>query len=207
MTDDSPYPPEEQDLLERLAALPPVPPRHDAAARFATRRRHASVTSPARRWPWPLAIAATLALILGAGWYRERQVRLTERAAMHERFARAMQDLSAATRYLAISTVTDSVTPDSAMIGALQHALLHDASTSVRVAAAEALGRIADPAAFVALARLALATEESPFVHAVMLRTAAGFDSTRRHQMAALLLGREDLDPVLRAQAEGALVP
>ena len=80
--------------------------------------------------------------------------------------------------------------------------LLSDSNTNVRVAAAEALGRIADPAALRDAAEQSMPTEPSPFVQAALLTAAARLPAADRAALVAALLSRRDLDPIVRAEAE-----
>ena len=72
----------------------------------------------------------------------------------------------------------------------------------MRVAAAEALGRIADPVALRDAAEQSMPTERSPFVQAALLAAAARLPRAERTALVTTLLTRHDLDPVVRAEAE-----
>ncbi len=109
-----------------------------------------------------------------------------------------------ARRVQAIGAASISQARDSRIliVAALTESLLSDSSANVRVAAAEALSRIADPAALRDAAEQSLPTERSPFVQAALLAAAARLPLAERAALVTTLLMRHDLDPVVRAEAK-----
>ena len=204
MIEDSEFDNDERAMLGALAQLPPVEPPGDIRERFRDRIETERVVGPGpRRWvTW--ALAAALVLTIGGGWWIDRAREARDVAALRIQLGVALQDLSAARRVQAITTVGNSKSIDSRMliVAALTASLLSDSSTNVRVAAADALGRIADPAALRDAAEQSLPTEPSPFVQAAVLSAAARLPARERVTLVASLLARRDLDPTVRAEAE-----
>jgi len=204
MTADTEFDQDERAALDALAQLPPIEPPGDIRERFRERAKtERSVGAGPRRWvTWGLA--AAVVLTIGGGWLVDRTSEARDLTAVRAQLTVALQDLSAARRVQAITTVGNSRSTDSRMliVAALTASLLSDSSTNVRVAAAEALGRIADPAALRDAAEQSLPTEPSPFVQAAVLSAAAHLHAAERAKLVASLLARRDLDPTVRAEAE-----
>ncbi len=192
---------DERGLLRALAELPPIDAPPDLPARFRARLRAERVPAVApRRWV-TIALAASLVVALGGGWWLDRQRREAEVGQLRAELALALKDLSAATRMQAIATAERKGTHDDGVADALVDALLHDPSTNVRLAAAQALAIVGSPATFARGAGLAFASEQSPFVQAVLLDASRRLSPAARASLLRILLARPDLDADLRAQA------
>lgn len=201
MTDD--ITPEDEALLADLGRLPRPEPPADLAARFRERVRAAQREDGARfarRW-LPVALAAGLVLTLASGWWIERRRHTDERTALRAALTTALADLSAARRLQAITRVGTEPVRDDAVIGALTQALLSDPNTNVRVAAAEALGRVASREALTDATARALASEASEFVQMALVQSSARLDLPARRQAVRPLLERNDIDPAIRREA------
>ena len=153
------------------------------------------------RAPLLVALAATLALIAGAGWWHERQLRLTEEVKMQGELTSALQSLSTGTRLTAIDATVRDGRGGDAVEQALVTALLNDPSTNVRMAAAEALGRIARPATIRKAVTQALSGERSPFVQMSLLTATERLSGPDRRAAIAPLLTRGDVDPMVASDA------
>ncbi len=188
---------DDEALFAALAGLPERRVPENLAASF--RQRLTAMPSPRRGFRRVVIVgaAAMLLLAIGAGWWHERLLRLEESAQLHTQLATALQSLSDATRLRAINaTVTDGE-HGSVVEQALVTALLTDQSTNVRMAAAEALGRIARPAALGQAVRRALAQENSPFVQMTLLETTNRLAPRERRSAIAPILTREHIDPMV----------
>jgi HEAT repeat protein len=200
MIDDA-EPVEDRELFAALAAMPwPEPPAslaHDFRAR-ARRMAH-----PPHRWRFPLmlGLAAALLLMVSFGWLQEHRSRLREGAALQRQFAGAMQSVSAGARLTAIAAAVREHPGADDVERALVAALLTDQSASVRVAAAEALGRIGKPATLAPTLRHALALETSPFVQVAMLHATDRLSVADRRGAVQQFLNRTDLDESVRSEA------
>jgi hypothetical protein len=204
MNSDTELSPEERATLDALAQLPPIEPPGDIRERFRERAATEHAVGPApRRWI-TVGLVAALVLALGGGWWVDRAREERDRATLREELTTALQDLSAARRVQAIGAASSSPIGDSRIliVAALTESLLSDSSTNVRVAAAEALGRIADPVALRDAAEQSMPTERSPFVQAALLAAATRLPLAERAALVTTLLTRHDLDPVVRAEAE-----
>ena len=195
---------EDRPLLDALGALPWPQPPASLARDFHARAHRARRDRQRWRMPAALALAALLLLVLSAGWLREHRARLREGAALHQQFAVAMQSVSTGERLTAIAVATRQA-PAGDVERALVAALLTDQSANVRVAAAEALGRIASPATLAPALRHALALERSPFVQVAMLRATARLSAADRREAVQELLSRRDVDQSVRDDANSRL--
>jgi hypothetical protein len=198
---DASEPAGDDALFDVLGELPPrkVPPGLELSfrRRLARERMRHVVRHPALI----IGIAAALILVVGAGWLHERQLRLDEAHQMENQLATALQSLSTGARLQAIdATVRDGQHGD-AVEQALIAALLGDPNTNVRMAAAEALGRIARPAALRQAVGRALAAEKSPFVQMTLLNTAGQLPMADRRAAISPLLARGDIDPMVTSDA------
>lgn len=193
MTDDI-NPPEDRALFEALKAIPrPVPPPAMASEFRARTRIDSTVAHSGRRWLL-VAIAALLLLAVGGAWWLKGAD--TARA-----LATALRTSPAPSRVQAIASIDSMSGANGRIVSALTTALLTDSSTNVRVAAAEALGRIATPSAFRDAARRSIQNDSSPFVQAALLTAISRLPEQDRVALLRALLARTDLDPVLRAEA------
>ena len=188
-------------LFDALDSLPPraAPPGLELSfrRRLARERSRQVVRHPALI----IGIAAALILVVGAGWLHERQLRLDDAHQIEGQLATALQSLSTGARLQAIdATVRDGQHGD-AVEQALIAALLGDPNTNVRMAAAEALGRIARPAALRQAVGRALAAEKSPFVQMTLLNTAGQLPMADRRAAISPLLARSDIDPMVSSDA------
>lgn len=188
-------------IFAALAALPPRPVPPGLAASF--RRRLAR-----ERWRRPRAplglvtgMAATLILAAGAGWWHERQLRIDDARHLHSELTSALQSLSAGMRLQAIDAAAREGQHGDAVDAALIIALLSDPNTNVRVAAAEALGRIARPDVLRQAVRRALVAETSPFVQMTLLNVAGRLPMADRRTAFTPLLVRGDIDPMVSSDA------
>ena len=189
------------DIWHAIGSLPPraAPPDLEAAFRVRLAREPRRRTFP--RAPLFIALAATLALVAVAGWWHERQLRLEESAKLHNELIAALQSLSTGTRLTAIDATVRDGRGGDAVEEALVTALLNDPSTNVRMAAAEALGRIARPATIRRAVSQALGGERSPFVQMSLLGATERLSATDRRAAIAPLLGRVDVDPMVASDA------
>lgn len=188
-------------LFRALGELPPraVPPGLGLSfrRRLVRERTRRVVRHPALI----VGIAAALILVVGAGWLHERQLRLDDARQMENQLTTALQSLSTGARLQAIdATVRDGQHGD-AVEQALIAALLGDPNTNVRMAAAEALGRIARPAVLRQAVGRALAAEKSPFVQMTLLNTAGQLPMAERRAAISALLTRGDVDPLVTNDA------
>lgn len=200
MTVDHDIDPDDERWLAALGALPPLAPPADLADRFARRVRAASAPTPSRRW-WPVALAAGLAALFATGWAIDHHQRQREVATLRGELATALTSLSAATRLEAVTAAGTANVRDAQIVAALTRTLLADSSENVRVAAADALGALAEHGAIAAAAERAFAAEDSPFVQAALLRSCARLDVATRRRVLAPLLRRADLVPTVRGEA------
>ena len=202
MTFDTELSPEERATLDALAQLPPIEPPGDIRERFRERAATEHAVGPAPRWWITVGLAAALVLAVGGGWWVDRAREERKVAALSAQLTTALHDLSAMSRYRAVTAAGQSHITDARIVAALTTSLLSDSSTNVRVAAAEALGRIAAPSALFDAARESVRRESSPFVQAAVLTAIAGLPAASRTALLQELLSRNDLDPLVRAQAE-----
>jgi HEAT repeats len=193
MTED-PNPLEDRALFGALKAIPrPVPPT-TMASEFREQTQVEPVAGRSNRLRLLVGIAALLLFAFGGAWWREaRQI---------EKLQTAVARLSVTSRYEWIAAVADSGAADSRIVAALTKALLSDSSTNVRVAAAEALGRIATPTALRDAATRSIRSDSSPFVQAALLGAMTRLAPGDRATLIHILLSRPDLDPVVRSEAE-----
>ena len=198
MIDELEFDNEERELLGALAQLSPIGPPGDIRERFRERAETERAVGPGpRRWV-TVALAAALVLTIGGGWWIDRG---HEQRAI-EKLQMAVARLSVTSRYEWATAVADSGAGDSPVVAALTKALLSDSSTNVRVAAAEALGRIATPATLRTAAERSIRSDSSPFVQAALLGAMTRLTAGDRATLIHILLSRPDLDPVVRAEAE-----
>jgi hypothetical protein len=187
-----------------FAVLAELPPREAPAGLELSFRRRLARERTQRLIRYPamiVGIAAALILVVGAGWLHERQLRLDDARRIESQLAAALQSLSTGTRLQAIdATVRDGQHGD-AVEQALITALLSDPNTNVRMAAAEALGRIARPEALRQAVGRALAAETSPFVQMTLLNTAGQLPIADRRAAISPLLARGDVDPMVTNDA------
>ena len=191
---DEPNPPEDRALFDALKAIPRPPVPATMAREFRAQARVEPTLGRSRRLHLLIAIAALLLLAVGGAWWQEQR----DVAKLQATVAR----LSVTSRYEWATAVADSGTPDARVVAALTTALLSDSSTNVRVAAAEALGRIASPATLRRAAERSIRSDSSPFVQAALLGAMTRLSPDDRATLIRLLLSRPDLDPVVRSEAE-----
>jgi predicted kinase len=189
---------DDDSLLAALRRLPPVQPTIGLRAEFAKRARLTSRRHVAR---WPLAIAAGLSLILGAGWWQERTAREAEVLALRTELEAAILDVSAARRLVAMNSVTRAGVADGAMITTLTRLALFDESPSVRIAAIEAITAVASVSELATVVNQSLAKEHSALVQSVLLQATSHLDAPERTRALDAFLSRRDLDPIVRADA------
>ena len=192
----------DQRLVEALKHLAPVPRPADLPEQFRNRLRAERMAGPAWR-PWLIAaIAATLFLAIGGAWWFGRTSDRAEVSQLRAQLVDALNGASAPRRYEAINVAGKSTIRDQQVVDALTRALLTDPNTNVRVAAAEALGRVADSRSLVTAAAQSFGTERSPFVQTELLRSIDRLDSAERKRVVAALLVRRDIDASVRVDAE-----
>jgi HEAT repeat protein len=191
----------DDQLLHALSELPAIEPASDIAERFHDQAAaHAVRFVAPSRW-WTVALAAALVLAIGSGWWIDRQHQAAAIVRLQSDLAIAMKSQSAVTRTQAITVAGESGAHDDAVSRALVDALVHDPNANVRVAAAEALGRIGTSATLTAVAREAVASERSPFVQAALLDVARRMSSSDRQALLRAMLAQPDLDQSLRDEA------
>jgi len=188
-------------LVTALASLPRRPAQPRLAESFQRRLATESATRPRISRAMIVGLAALLVLAVGMGWWRERQLRLDEALKAQGQLATALQSVSTGARMAAIdATVRDGQRGD-AVEQALITALLTDPNTNVRMAAAEALGRVARPDVLRQAVRRALVAESSPFVQTALLHVAQRLAVADRRAAIAPLLVRSDIDPMVSSDA------
>jgi hypothetical protein len=201
MTDEPDLSESERMLLDALTQLPPVPRPADLHERFRERVRTERIVGAAWR-PWVItAIAAMLVLTLGSAWWIDRTHHVAEVSQLRAQLMDALNGASAPRRFEAINVAGNSALRDQQVVDALTHALLTDPNTNVRVAAAEALGRVADSRSLAAAAERSFGREASPFVQTELLRSIDRFDAAERRRIVSPLLGRRDIDASVRSDA------
>jgi hypothetical protein len=204
MTDDQNLSDTDERLLEALKHLPAVPRPDDLHEQFRNRMRTERIVGAAWR-PWVVtAIAATLVLALGSGWWIDRAHHAAEVSQLRAQLIDALNGTSAPRRFEAINVAGNSNLRDQQVVDALTHALLTDPNTNVRVAAAEALGRVADSRSLIAAAEQSFGRERSPFVQTELLRSVNRLGAEARRHAVAALLTRGDIDPSVRVDATAA---
>jgi hypothetical protein len=115
---------------------------------------------------------------------------------MQDELASALQSLSTGTRLQAINAAASNGQHNDAIEHALITALLTDPNTNVRMAAAEALGRIARPDVLRQAVGRALTAEKSLFVQMTLLNIAGQLPMAERRAAITPLLDRVDIDPL-----------
>ncbi|HEX3926674.1 MAG TPA: HEAT repeat domain-containing protein [Gemmatimonadales bacterium] len=201
MTHDPALFDEDEATLAALAGLSPLEPPGDLRERFRLRAAAHLAAPRRRRWWIPAVLAALLVLGVGAAWWNNWQQHHAEVTALRAELNNALNDLSAARRLEAINTAGSSTIRDDRVVEVLTHALLTDPNTNVRVAAAEALGHVANARALTLAAERSFGRETSPFVQAVLLTSTERLSPEERGQVLVALLARRDLDPLVRAAA------
>ncbi len=197
---------DDAEVLEALAALPLIEPPADLVHSFRGRLDARRPGGRKRSMRLVAGIAALLVIIPAAGWWHERQLRIGESQALQSKLDVALQSLSAATRLQAINATVTDTAHGEAIEQALVTALLTDQSTSVRMAAAEALGKVAPPEALSLAVRRALAQENSPFVQMKILSATTRLSVDERRGAITPLLTREHIDPMVISDARSRLV-
>jgi hypothetical protein len=205
MNSDTELSPDERATLDALAQLPPIEPPGDLRERFRERAATERAVGPApRRWI-TVGFAAALVLALGGGWWVDRARQERELDKVRTELATALSSLSAVTRLQAITVAGNSHTSDARIVAALTTSLLTDGSANVRVAAANALGRVADPNSLASAVTQSVGRETSPFVQAAVLSAIATLPQQDRLRLLRQMLSRADLDPQIRAEAEARI--
>jgi hypothetical protein len=189
---------DDDSLLAALRRLPPVQPTIGLRAEFAKRARLTSRRHVAR---WPLAIAAGLSLILGAGWWQERTAREQQVRALRTELEAAIQDVSAARRLVAIRRSVVFGVADSALVQMLAQLLIADDIPNVRLEAARAIGRLGAGSSVADILRQSVGSEESPFVQSELLVVIQGMDQSERDALLRVFQDRSGVDPLIRAEA------
>jgi hypothetical protein len=201
MTDDENLSDTDHRVLESLKHLPAVPRPDDLHEQFRERMRAERIVGSAWR-PWIItAIAATLVLALGSGWWIDRAHHISEVSQLRAQLIDALNGTSAPRRFEAINVAGNSSLRDQQVVDALTHALLTDPNTNVRVAAAEALGRVADLHSLAEAAERSFGREGSPFVQTELLRSVDRLDPVERKRVVSALLSRRDIDASVRVDA------
>jgi HEAT repeat protein len=201
MIDDSTLSEKDRALLDALKHLPPVPRRADLADQFRDRLRTERIAGPVWR-PWLItAIAAMLVLAIGGGWWLGRRSDRAEVSQLRAQLSDALDGASAPRRFEAINVAGKSSVRDQQVVDALTRALLADPNTNVRVAAAEALGRVADNQSLASAAAQSFGKERSPFVQAELLRSISRLNVADRRRIVEPLLVRSDVDSSVRLDA------
>lgn len=195
--DDGP----DADVRNAIGNLPPRAAPPELATAFRVRLAREPRRRTLARAPLLIAIAVTVALVAGAGWWHERQSRFTEETRMQGELMAALRSLSTGARLTAIDVTVRAGRGGNGVEDALVTALLNDPSTNVRVAAAEALGHIARPATIRKAVTQALAGERSPFVQMSLLTATERLSAPDRRAAIAPLLGRRDVDPIVASDA------
>lgn len=192
---------EDHAVLKALAALPLRPAPSGLARSFSHRLVREYPNRPTVRWWLMTGLAALLIVVVGAGWWHERRLRLDDAWQMQRQLTSALQNLSTGARLQAIDATVRAGQHGDAVEGALITALLSDPNTNVRMAAAEALGRIARPDVLRKAVRRALALENSPFVQMTLLSAAGRLPVAERRAAITPLLVRADIDPLVSSDA------
>ena len=201
MTDDPNLSDADRRLLEALKHLPAVPRPDDLHEQFRDRVRTERIVGHAWR-PWLVtAIAATLVVAIGSGWWIDRAHHDMEVSQLRAQLIDALNGTSAPRRFEAINVAGNSSLRDQQVVDALTRALLADPNTNVRVAAAEALGRVADPRSLANAATRSFGKERSPFVQTELLRSIRRLNVADRRRIVAPLLVRSDVDSSVRLDA------
>ncbi len=201
MTNDENLSDTDRRVLDALKQLPAVPRPDDLHEQFRDRVRTERIVGPAWR-PWLItAIAATLVLALGSGWWIDRAHHESEVSQLRAQLIDALNGTSAPRRFEAINVAANSDLRDQQVVDALTRALLTDPNTNVRVAAAEALGRVADLHSLAQAAERSFGREGSPFVQTELLRSLDRLDPADRRRVVSALLMRRDIDASVRIDA------
>lgn len=191
---------EDTELLGALQQLPPhrTPPGMIVAFRRRVVREHG------RRIGWPVVaagIAAMLFVISTGAWWHDHQMLSRQAVESHDQLNLALQSISAGARLDAINATVRSGRHGDAVEQALIKALLDDPNTSVRIAAADALGKVARPSVLGQAVRRSLAAENSPFVQASLLNSIGQLPISERRAAITPLLVRGDVDPMIMNDA------
>jgi hypothetical protein len=188
-------------LVTALASLPLRPAPPGVAESFRRRLAQERTTRPLLSRRMIIGIAATLLLAVSAGWWHERQLRLDDGVRAESQLAAALQNVSTGARMAAIDATVRDGRHGDAVEQALITTLLSDPNTNVRMAAAEALGRVARPDVLRQAVRRALIAESSPFVQTTLLHVAERLPAADRRGAIAPLLVRTDIDPMVSSDA------
>lgn len=199
---DEPTLPEDRALFDALARLPKPHPPAAMARAFRARVRAEPPVDHARRLQLIVAIAALLLLAILAAWQVDRAREGRKVDNLRAELVTALTMRPDPTRFQAITVIGNSRVSDDRITAALTTALLTDANVNVRVAAAEALGRIATPSALRSAAERSMRSDASPFVQAALLAATTRLPQKDRAAVLRALLARPDLDSVVRAEAE-----
>jgi hypothetical protein len=170
-------------------------------------------------WPanpaWQVAIAAMcLAAGLGAGAYLERgHGERDEVAQLREEVANTkemvalsmLQQQSATERLRGVDYSTRMSSMEPQVIDALVQAVNRDANVNVRLAAIDALGKVANETRVRASMREALTQQDSPMVQAALIDYLV--DAHDRNAVGAIqeLVARPDMNPTVRERATYAV--
>lgn len=192
---------EDAVMLAALAVLPERPAPPDLVQSFRRQLAREHQGGPDVRWWLITGIAALVAIAAGGGWWHERQSRLEDAQQAQHQLASALQSLSTGVRLQAIDAAVRAGRHGDEVERALIAALLNDPNTNVRLAAAEALGRIARPDILRKAVRRALAVENSPFVQVTLLSATGRLPVEERRAAINPLLVRGDIDPLVVREA------
>lgn len=186
-------------LLDQLATLPasqtPGGMRERFLARLAAellppssgRTRYRFTPS---HWAF-IAIAASLLLGIDLVRRHRPSIAPTRLVALAE---------SHGARLLTVEELGHQVPVTARTLAALRHTLLNDPSTSIRLAALEAVGPLIPPAELEPLLLLVIARDSSPFIHAAVLSQSVRLETAARERVHHRLLQRADLDQLLRRE-------
>ena len=196
--------PEDREVLDVLGRLDAIEPPGDLPRRFQARLAVTRIRTPIARW-WPTLVAASLALLLGAGWFVERRARHSEVATLKVELEAAMSDLSAAKRLVAVNATRSAGLPDAELVATLTQVMLTDESPSVRIAAIEAIAEFGSRSQLASAVNQGLSREPSALVQTALLGAAERLDAAERSRSVAGFLTRAGLDPIVARDARTLL--
>lgn len=196
---------EDQEVLDLLATMEEIEPPGNLPERFRARLARSQEQSTARWGWWPTLLAAGIAIVLGGGWFAERQSRRAEVASLRVELETAVAGLSAARRLVAVNATRSATMPDAQLVEVLTHVLLTDESPSVRIAAIEAIASFGTRSQLASAINQGLGRESSALVQSALLGVARKLDAEERTRAVTGFVTRTDLDPVIVRDARSLL--
>lgn len=179
----------DEKLFRALASLPAPTPPPDLHHRFksrvsAYRRRRRIAIAGA------LSAAAAVAVVVGIAWRHQPS---------------RMRFQSPGDRLAAVLQAAQMPANDDRAIRALTEALLHDSNTNVRVAAAEALGRMATADVLRDAVERAITAPRSPFIDAALISATDRLPEPHRTRLLRSLNSSTALQPIRNDTHRGAM--